>query len=76
MEDHNTEHICNGILFSHSKGQTTDEHNSGWISETCLMKEARHARVHTVWFHLFESLVRGNPHVEWQKSQWLPKAGC
>lgn len=57
----------------HNKKEYTVVHATWCISKALYqLREARHRRVHTMWFHLYEIL---KTKLEWQKTyQWLPGA--
>ena len=54
----------NGMLLCNEKDCITDTYDN------MLVKEARHKRVHTMWFHLYENMEQAKTIVkDWQ---WLP----
>lgn len=65
-----------GILFSNEKSQNTDTcYNMNKASETlCWIKEARHKRLHIIYFHLYKMLRDAN--LQNLKVDWcLPGTG-
>lgn len=61
--------LPNGILLTMQRNE--------WCYVGCgWAKEGRHRRIHSVWFHLHESLEKTNLcHVWWPKDQCFPRLG-
>ena len=61
------------------KGIKQLTHNMNESQKLCWVKEARHKRIHSVWFHLYEILKKANWNYsvrkQTSKCQWQGKVG-